>query len=90
MRITCDPGKRIKTLTERGLDMRLAGQVFDGKHYTAADERTDYGEPRYITIGTMDGRMVVLVWTPRGTARRIISMRKANAREQERYARYLG
>lgn len=66
--------------------MRMAGQLFAGKHFTAPDDRADYGEPRYITIGEMDSRMVVLVWTPRGTARRIISMRKANVREQEKYA----
>ncbi|NLC36047.1 MAG: BrnT family toxin [Alcaligenaceae bacterium] len=89
MRITCDPAKRAKTFEERGLDMRMAGQVFAGKHFTASDDRADYGEPRYITIGKMEGRMVVLVWTPRGTARRIISMRKANAREHERYAHYV-
>lgn len=70
--------------------MRHAAQVFAGKHFTAPDGRVDYGEPRYITVGEMDGRMVVVVWTPRGTARRIISMRKANAREQEKYAHYLG
>nr|WP_245801328.1 BrnT family toxin [Pollutimonas bauzanensis] len=34
--------------------------------------------------------MVVLIWTPRGRARRIISTRKANAREQAKYAQHLG
>lgn len=33
----------------------------------------------------LDGRMVVMVWTLRGEARRIISLRKANEREQARY-----
>jgi uncharacterized DUF497 family protein len=36
-------------------------------------------------VGFLDGRMVVVAWTPRGEARRIISMRKANEREQERF-----
>jgi uncharacterized DUF497 family protein len=36
------------------------------------------------------GRMVVMVWTPRGEARRIISMRKANEREQTQYRSRLG
>ncbi|MBF3384733.1 BrnT family toxin, partial [Burkholderia pseudomallei] len=49
-----------------------------------------YVESRYITVGTLDGRMIVMVWTPRGEARRIISMRKANDREQARYAHRLG
>jgi uncharacterized DUF497 family protein len=45
----------------------------------------DYGETRYITIGFLDERMVVLVWTPRGDIHRIISMRKANDREKAIY-----
>ena len=39
-------------------------------------------EPRFITIGRLRGRMVVVAWTPRRAAYRIISMRKANDREQ--------
>jgi uncharacterized DUF497 family protein len=44
-----------------------------------------HGETRRITVGMLDSRTVVLVWTPRLDARRIISMRKANEREIERY-----
>ncbi len=33
-------------------------------------------------MGKLAGRMVVMVWTPRGEARRMISMRKANEREK--------
>ena len=89
MEITFDPPKRDKTLAERGLDFADAGQVFAGKHYTLVDDRRDYGETRYISIGEMRGRMVVVVWTPRGDNRHIISMRKANDREQKRYKIHL-
>ena len=50
------------------------------------DDRQDYGETRFITIGFLDRRMVVVVWTQRGRARRIISLRKANDREQALYS----
>jgi uncharacterized DUF497 family protein len=90
MDIEFDPAKRDATLTERGLDMAQAGEVFDGPHLTFADDRRDYGEPRFITLGHLRGRLVLIAWTPRGAARRIISMRKANARERERYAPRLG
>jgi len=90
MKITYDCFKRAKTLEARGLDMRRAHEVFFGLHFTLPDERVPYPELRFITIGALDGRMVVLVWTPRGDARRIISMRKANSREQTKYAQYLG
>lgn len=85
MNIEFDPAKRLKTLAERGLDMAGAGAVFDGPSLTVEDHRQDYGEPRFITIGFLEERMVVLAWTVRGEARRIISMRKANDREQARY-----
>jgi uncharacterized DUF497 family protein len=85
MQIEFDPDKRALTLANRGLDMAEAETVFDAPTLTVDDDRLDYGEPRYITIGTLQGRMVVIVWTLRGDARRIISMRKANEREQSLY-----
>jgi len=76
-------------MAERGLDFSRAGEVFAGKHLTAQDERLDYVEDRFITVGMLDARLVVMVWTPRGEVRRIISMRKANEREKDFYARYM-
>jgi uncharacterized DUF497 family protein len=85
-----DPAKRTKTLTERGLDFADAGHVFAGFHFTRADDRRVYGERRYVTAGLLRGRLIVLVWTPRGTARRIISMRHANDREKALFEKNLG
>ena len=85
MRIDYDPAKRSTTLRDRGLDMAAAGDIFDGATITVEDDRQDYGETRYITVGFLAGRMVFVAWTPRNGGRRIISMRKANAREQELY-----
>lgn len=86
MQIEFDTDKRNKTLAERGLDFARAAEIFAARHYTMEDLREDYSEPRYITVGKLDDRMVVMVWTPRGEVHRIISMRKANEREQQRYA----
>lgn len=85
MEIEFDPKKRDKTLEERGLDFARAAEIFNGHHFTGEDGREDYSETRYITVGKLDDRMVVMTWTPRGEARRIISMRKANEREQSHY-----
>ncbi len=90
MQIEFDNDKRDRAMIERGLDFARADEVFAGRHFTAPDERSSYGESRFITVGTLEGRMVVMVWTPRGEVRRIISMRKANEREQTRYAHRLG
>ena len=89
MQITFDPDKRDKALLERGLDFASAAEVFAGRIYDRLDDRFDYGEERVITVGRLAGRMVVVVWTQRETARHVISMRKANDREQARYAQYL-
>jgi len=56
--------------------------VFAGRGLTLTDDRWDYGEIRYLTYGLLNDRMVVIVWTPRGETRHIISMRKCNDREK--------
>ena len=89
MNLEFDPAKREKTLLERGLDFARAMEIFDGIHFTGQDKRMDYEEDRFITVGWLDNSMVVMVWTPRGEVRRIISMRKANDREKTLYANYL-
>ena len=89
MKLEFDQVKRDKTLLERGLDFARAVEVFDGLHFTGQDKRMDYKEDRFITVGWLDDDMIVMVWTPRGEVRRIISMRKANDREKTLYASYL-
>ena len=89
MKFEFDFEKRDKTLKERGLDFAEAIEVFAGVHFTGQDTRTEYAEDRFITVGTLKARLVVLVWTPRGEIRRIISMRKANEREKAIYDSYL-
>ena len=85
MRVEFDAAKRAATLEARGLDMARAEELLAGATLTVEDDRQDYGEDRFITIGFLDGIMVVLVWTPRSGAYRIISMRRANERERAHY-----
>ena len=73
MAIVYDPRKRASNLEKHGLDFEDAAEVLDGPELT---------ETRYVTIGLLRDRVVVVVWTPRGDDQRIISMRPAN--EQER------
>lgn len=73
------------TIQERGLDFADASIVFSGEFMTRLDNRFDYGETRNITAGFLGDRMVVLVWTLRGQARHIISMRYAHAKERRRW-----
>jgi len=90
MGITYDPDKRARTLKERGLDFEDAPIVFAGLTVEVQDTRKDYGEIRMLCYGKLDGRLVVIGYTPRGADRHIFSMRKANRREQDRLAPYFG
>lgn len=90
MRITYDRVRRAATIAERGLDFADAAEVFSGLHATLADDRVDYGETRFISAGYLRRRLLVLVWTPRGTARHVISMRHAHAKEARRWIQHLG
>ena len=85
MKITFDPVKRRAALDERGLDFADASIVFAGPTITVEDTRRDYGDVRFQTVGFIADRMMMIVWTPRGEARHIISMRKCNDREKKIY-----
>lgn len=88
--ITCDPAKRARTLEERGLDFFDAAIVFAGPAVTVEDDRLDYGEKRYQTYGLLAGRIVMVVWTPRGEAHHVISMRHCHEREARQVRERLG
>jgi len=90
MFVTFDEGKRRKTLEERGVDMARAGEVFGDMTLTIEDRRRNYGETRFQTVGLLDDRLVFIAWAPREDAIRVISMRKANDREQRKFTALLG
>ena len=87
---TWDEAKRRITLAERGLDFADADLVFAGTHFTRAVERSDYGEQRFVTVGFLRERFVVVVGTPREGGRRIISMRHGHEGEKARFQNWLG
>ena len=85
MEVSFDPAKRESIRATRGLDLARGEEVFAGKTLTIEDDRFDYGERRFQTLGMIDGRLVMLVWTARDSVRHLITMWKANEREQESY-----
>jgi uncharacterized DUF497 family protein len=90
MKTTFDPGKRAWTLENRGLDFAVdAEKVFSGDTVTMIDDRFDYREVRQISAGFLGDRMVVIVWTQRGTSRHIISMRYCHGKEEKRWRQIL-
>jgi uncharacterized DUF497 family protein len=85
-----DEKKNQSNQQKHGLNFADAAQVFAGRTLTFEDSREAHGEPRYVTVGSLAGRVVIIAHTLRGDATRIISMRKANARERARYQERLG
>ena len=85
-----DDAKNRSNFVKHGLDFVDAEQVLTGPCVTFVDSRFDYGEKRLITLGLLAGRVVIVAHAPRGDTTRIISMRKANRREQTIYQKRLG
>jgi len=80
-----DPNKNAANRAKHGIDFETACLIWEGPTLTKPDER-DYGEVRFIAVGEIDSRAVVVVFTWRGeTTRRLISARKANRDEREDY-----
>ncbi len=88
MKFEWDSEKNAENIKERGLSFSTATAVFtDSQRLTWQDTRKDYPEERFITIGKIDSRVHVVAFCERhGDTIRIISARKANRREQKRYA----
>ena len=86
-----DEAKNRINFAKHGLDFADAEPVLTGPCVTFVDSRFDYGEVRLITLGLLAGRVVVIAHAPRGEdTTRIISVRKANQREQKIYQKRLG
>lgn len=80
-----DERKRVTNLSKHGIDFEDAIYIFEGVVLEKNDPRDHNGETRIIAYGEVDGRLLVVVYTWRDGARRIISARKANGREQRAY-----
>jgi uncharacterized DUF497 family protein len=80
-----DEAKRQANRAKHGVDFAQIDGFDWGTCTHARDHRMDYGELRVVSAGYIGGRLHLVVWTPRGETRRIISLRKANDREEKAY-----
>ena len=85
MDFSWDEKKRRGNLGKHRLDFVDAERVFCGPTVAWLDVRFEYGEPRFIAYGLLNGRVVAVVYTETPAAIRIISMRKATQREETHY-----
>jgi len=89
MRFEFDPAKSARNVRERGLPFKAAARLFERTRNEWEDRRKEYGEIRYSTLGEIEERVFFASFTRRGEIIRIISFRKANARETRRYREHL-
>ncbi|NEQ71446.1 MAG: BrnT family toxin [Symploca sp. SIO1B1] len=90
MKFKWDERKNQSNLAKHGFNFTDAFRIFNFPMVVELDERDDYGEDRWIGIGLLDGRVVVVVYTePNQETIRVISLRKALSYERRRYEEYL-
>ena len=85
MKFEWDEAKRQTNLRNHKLDFADAEIVFTGITFTFEDDRFEYGEDRFITLGLLREMVVVIAHTERNDTVRVISMRKATKNEQRLY-----
>ena len=85
-----DEEKNRENFKKHGLSFEEVELIFAGPCVTFDDNRFDYDEDRFITLGLLQSRVVLIAYTWRADRIRIISMRKASRREQEIYQKRLG
>lgn len=90
MEFEWDENKNAINMAKHKIDFADALHVFlDEARIEREDTRKDYGESRYQTIGMTEYGILFVIYTerePKGTIR-LISARKANAREKKYYER---
>jgi len=85
MRLIFDPAKDRINQEKHGCSLALAERVDWDAALVWDDDRFDYGEDRQVALGTIDGRVYFIAFVFRDEILRVISLRKANAREVRRY-----
>ncbi len=80
-----DEAKSRETFERRGFGFEFAARIFEGAVLERIDTRRDYGEQRIASVGEIESEIFVVVYTWRGTRRRIISARRASRRERDAY-----
>jgi len=90
MRFEWDEEKNLANIQKHGLDFADAWEIFSSPVLVGLDDREDYSEDRWIGIGMLKSRTVVVLYTERGEdIIRVISLRKALTYERSKYEQFL-
>ncbi len=83
--VTYDETKRQANLDKHGIDLATCGPVFDAPMQSEEDKHITYGEQRLKSLGWLNGRVVVLIWTERENGPHLISCRYGDKHETNHY-----
>jgi uncharacterized DUF497 family protein len=87
MLVEFDATKNATNLRKRGIGLvRFMDMEIETAHIVE-DVRQDYRERRFRVWGRIDDRLHAAIITPRGEKIRVISLRKANRREEQAYVK---
>jgi uncharacterized protein len=90
MQFEWDEAKNLENIRKHEIDFADVSRMFEGAMLIEPDDRFDYGEDRWFGIGFLGNGIAVVVWTERyGDVIRIISARRANGHERQRFEKYL-
>ncbi len=87
MKVEWTDAKRLSNLRKHRLDFVDAKEALEGAVISFEDDRFDYTEDRFVSIGMVKGTVVVIAHTEREETVRVISMRKATRNERRLYLR---
>lgn len=87
MRFEFDPAKDAVNRLKHGVSLSEGGNLELDETTVTQDERRHYGEARFRAFGRIAGKGYCLVFTTRGDAIRLISLRRAREKEMRRYGR---
>jgi len=90
MEFEWDTNKNQSNIKKHGVDFADIATIFDSDVFTIEDQRFDYGETRYITLGLFQSHVIVVAHTDVKEVIRIISARKASKHEEEQYFEEIG
>jgi uncharacterized DUF497 family protein len=85
-----DIDKSEETYQRRGFDFEFACRLFEDPHYREREENRDYGEERVVSYGIIDGIHITVIWTERGSRRRIISAFLSARKDIAEYEQAIG
>ena len=87
MKVAFEPIKNAKNIKKRQLSFERGAEIDFNSALIFPDTRKAYGETRYIALRYLDGRLHLLCFTETADGIRVISFRKANAREAIRHGK---